>query len=133
MTACAVALVMCSLNLLNEWFGAPDRPSAGAEHAVVIGEPMPNRLVQARAAAFFGWMLGFVGLVALVGFLPAIVVFVIANMRLAYGRSLKVGVASGIGVGVFCWVVFHELLHVVWPESLLGDWLPGLRTATGFL
>jgi len=134
MTACALALVMCSLNLVNEWFGAPDRPSAQAETAAAMAGPeLPNAVVQSRAAMFFAWMAGFTGLVALIGFLPAIVIFVMANMRLAYGKRLRTGIISGLAVGLFCWVVFHALLHVIWPESLLGDLLPGLRRATGFL
>jgi hypothetical protein len=131
MTACAIALVMCVLNWVNELFGAPDRPSAHPDSTAPA--PVPEAVVNRRALQFFLWLGGFVGLVAGIGFLPAIVVFVIANMTLAYGMRLRVGVLSGAGVGVFCWVVFQMLLQVVWPESLLGDWLPGLRTGTGFL
>ena len=123
-TACAVALVMCSLNLVNEWFGAP---------LVAAGDTMPVRLIRLRAAGFFGWLVGFVVLVALIGFLPAIPVFVFANMTIEYGKRLWVGAVSGLGVGVFCWVVFNKLLQVAWPESLLGDLLPAVRVATGFL
>jgi hypothetical protein len=98
-----------------------------------LGDPLPNRVVQGRATAFFLWLGGFVGLVALIGFLPAVVVFVAANMTLAYGKKLGTGIASAVVVGVFCWLVFHLLLQVAWPESVLGDLVPALRTATGFL
>jgi hypothetical protein len=30
-------------------------------------------------------------------------------------------------------VVFHLLLHVIWPESLLGDYWPAAREMTGFI
>jgi putative tricarboxylic transport membrane protein len=135
-TACILALVMCSLNFINELFGAPDRVSereeAVAGHAPAEAE-MPLRLMRIRSAGFFAWIVGFIGAVALVGFLPAMVVFVCTNMTLAYGKSFRTAAMSGVGVGCFCWLVFHVLLHVVWPESLLGDIWPAARTATGFI
>jgi hypothetical protein len=135
-TACILALVMCSLNFVNELFGAPDRVSereeVAAGHLPAPAE-MPQRLMRIRSAGFFAWIVGFIGLVAVVGFLPAMVVFVCANMMLAYGKTLRTGMVSGLAVGCFCWVVFHVLLHVIWPESLLGDAWPAARVATGFI
>ena len=32
-----------------------------------------------------------------------------------------------------CWAVFDWALLVPWPQSMLGDLLPGLRSATGLL
>jgi hypothetical protein len=136
-TACILAFVMCALNLVNEMFGAPDRVSERPEHGAAQDGPraeeLPERVWRLRAAGFFGWIVGFIGLVALVGFLPAMVVFVCANMMLAYGKSFRTGAVSGLGVGCFCWVVFHVLLHVIWPESILGDLWPAARMATGFI
>lgn len=121
LTACAVAGVMALLNLAQEWIAPAPR------------EAPPTRADQIRAAGFFAWLAGFVGLVAAVGFLPAIVVFVTANMTLAHGIRLRIAAPSALGLGLFCWAVFHAALQVIWPESLLGDALPALRTATGFL
>lgn len=135
-TACILALVMCSLNFINEVFGAPDRVSERDETVVdhlPVAPEMPQRTMRIRSAGFFAWIAGFIGIVALVGFLPAMVVFVCANMKLAYGKTLRTGVLSGLAVGCFCWVVFHVLLHVIWPESLLGDIWPAARAATGFI
>lgn len=135
-TACILALVICSLNFVNELFGAPDRVSereeAVAGHLPAVPE-MPQRMMRLRSAGFFAWIVGFIGIVAVVGFLPAMVVFVCANMMLAYGKTFRTGALSGLGVGCFCWVVFHLLLHVIWPESLLGDVWPAARAATGFI
>ncbi len=140
LTACGIAFVMCALNLVNEWFGAPDRPSEQEQALAAITHgpgdaefDLPERVLRWRSVGFFVWIGGFIGLVAVVGFLPAMVVFVCANMTLAYGKSVRVGAFSGICVGGFCWVVFHVLLHVIWPESYLGDVWPAARIATGFL
>jgi putative tricarboxylic transport membrane protein len=134
LTAGAIALAVCSLNWINELFGAPDNAPEGQEaEAAALADTLPNRVVQGRAIVFFLWLGGFVALVALIGFLPAIVVFVVANMTLAYGKGLRASAASAVIVGVFCWLVFHVLLQVAWPDSVLGDLVPNLRTATGFL
>lgn len=136
-TACILALVMCSLNFINELFGAPDRASereeAVAGHMSMESAEMPLRRIRIRSGGFFLWIVGLIGGVAVVGFLPAMVIFVCANMMLAYGKSFRTGAVSGLGVGGFCWVVFHLLLHVIWPESLLGDLFPAARAATGFI
>jgi hypothetical protein len=79
------------------------------------------------------WIAGFASGVAVVGFLPAMVMFVCANMMLAEGKSFQTGAVSGMGAGGLCWVVSHLLLHVIWPQSLLGDLFPVARAATGFI
>jgi putative tricarboxylic transport membrane protein len=138
LTACGFALLAGSLNWVNELFGAPDRRKPHEEvreiaHDVAPEPAMAPRLVRQRATLFFAWLGVFTFLIALVGFLPAIAVFVFANMTLAYGKRLSTAALSGLGVCLFCWLVFHELLQVIWPESLLGDAMPALRAATGFL
>lgn len=140
LTACGVAFVMCALNWVVELFGAPDLPSARDATVARVHEAYPPQeaelplgVIRTRATMFFAWLAGFVVLVAVIGFLPAIVVFVCANMTLQYGKTLRTGLLSGLAMGCFCWLVFHELLQVIWPESLLGDLLPAARAATGFL
>jgi len=32
-----------------------------------------------------------------------------------------------------CWGLFHKLLAVAWPQSLLGDTFPALRASLGFI
>lgn len=138
MTAGFVALIMCALNWVNELFGGPDLPAPREEvkavaHDVALELDMPESLVRRRAVIFFVWLGLFIGTVAIVGFLPAMFVFVLANMTLIYGQKLSTAALSGAGISVFCWMVFHELLHVTWPMSVLGDSFPALRDATQFL
>ena len=94
---------------------------------------IPTYLIRVLAGGFFLWIMGFMGGMAVVGFLPAMVLFVCANMMLAYGKSLRMGALNGLGVGYFCWVIFHVLLHMIWPESLLGDLFSAARAAAGFI
>ena len=32
-----------------------------------------------------------------------------------------------VAAWAFCYILFHEVLFVPWPQALLGDWFPALR------
>jgi len=131
-TACAAALVAALLNLVTELFGA-DRPAGSAPHAPAA-EPAPaTRLLIGRATVYFGWLGGFVLLTALVGFVPAIALFVGGYMRLAWGEPWRRAITAAAATTLFCWVVFDRGLAMPWPPALLGDAFPSLRDATALL
>ncbi len=88
-------------------------------------EPLGTVLVQAA------WIGGLIVGVRLVGMVPAIALFGFAYM-LVEGRTkphhallILLPFLGGI------YFLFHEMLHIPWPQSLLGDLLPELRRATG--
>jgi hypothetical protein len=79
------------------------------------------------------WLLGLVVLVKLIGMLPAIVVFACAYMHLegktSWRRTLMIVLPFLAGL----LLLFHHILHIPWPQSLLGDLWPWLRAASGRL
>ncbi len=81
-----------------------------------------------RAAMFLGWCLFYLGLTRLIGLLPAMFVFLIAYMRLHGRESWRVTLGVSIGTALFGYVLFHRLVAVSWPQSLLGDAFPVLRS-----
>jgi hypothetical protein len=83
-----------------------------------------------RAATFFIWMAAFIGFVALIGFIPAIALFVFAYMCFGFGESWPSSLGFAAATTVLCTVVFHWALQVAWPPSLLGDLFPALRAYT---
>jgi putative tricarboxylic transport membrane protein len=133
-TACWAMLIAAALNLITELFGA-DRPAAEAAPDDVPdrGPALTPGVVAGRAGGYFGWLAGFVGLVALVGFVPAIALFIVAYMRLAWRETWRSALIAAAATTVFCWVVFDRGLAVPWPPALLGDALPALRDATSLL
>ena len=56
---------------------------------------------------FFGWLLGYLILSYVIGMLPSIIIFVAA-----YTRSWKITLIFGM----FCYIVFHLILNINWPE-----------------
>ena len=76
---------------------------------------------------------GFVLLAALVGFVPAIALFVAGYMRWAWGGPWRRAITTAAATTLFCWVVFDRGLAMPWPPALLGDAFPSLRDATALL
>jgi TctA family transporter len=84
-------------------------------------------LVVKRAAAYLGWILGFMGVTALIGMLPTIAVFVIAYMRIeGHERWMLVSMCV-IAMTAASWFIFDQLLSLPWPDSVLGDLFPTLK------
>lgn len=133
-TACWVALIAGVLNLVTEVFGA-DRPApvAGAEHGAPRPVPLAPAVLLGRAGEFFGWLAGFIIMASLIGFIPAIGVFVVLYMGLGFRESLVKAGIFGACITVFCYWVFDRGLSVPWPQSVLGDIWPTLRDMTGLL
>jgi len=145
LTACGMALVAAILNLINELFGreqtaiahvdsgmqiqAVDDPGAKVSaHVSDLG--VTDDVVRRRAAIFFVWMAAFIALVWLIGFIPAIAVFVFAYMRFGFGEPWLSSLGYAAATTLVCIVVFHWALQVAWPPSLLGDLFPALRAST---
>lgn len=88
-------------------------------------EPLRAVLVQAA------WIIALIVGIPIIGMVPAIAVFGFAYMliegRVKPQHALLL-MAPFLG-GIY--FLFHEMLHIPWPRSYLGDWLPDLRRATG--
>jgi TctA family transporter len=150
LTACGIALTAAGLNLVNELFGAVQSARGNVDGGVVTGvhSPAANKdldkdldkglgmaaaSVRRQAAVYFLWLAGLLALVAAIGFIPAIALFIFAYMHLGFGEPPVRAAAFGALTALLCWGLFHELLAVAWPQSLLGDSFPALRAALGFI
>jgi TctA family transporter len=85
--------------------------------------------VRKRGAVFFAWCVGFFLVALVIGLLPAILVFMIAYMRVAARESWTMTLSVSLTLWIFAYALFHKTLHIAWPQSLLGDWFPALRFA----
>jgi putative tricarboxylic transport membrane protein len=135
LTACGMALVAAVLNLVNELFGPEQNSAPHEDLGMKAGAQVPdlgvaNDVVRRRAAIFFLWMAAFIALVFLVGFIPAIALFVFAYMCFGFGEPWETAFGYSVATTLVCYVVFHWALAVAWPPSLLGDLFPALRAAT---
>jgi len=135
LTACGMALVAAVLNLVNELFGPEQKVALHGDSGMKVGARVSDLgvtddVARWRAMIFFVWMAAFVALVFLVGFIPAIALFVFAYMRFGFGEPWLAALGFAAATTLVCYVVFQWALAVAWPPSLLGDLFPALRAAT---
>jgi putative tricarboxylic transport membrane protein len=140
LTAAGMALAATGLNLINELFGKQTlialggSADSGSEHGTAgIKTELTAMTIRLRAFYFFGWMAVLFALVYLIGFLPAIFLFVFAYMWLGFGEPLLPSLGYAAGTVAVCWGVFDYLMAVPWPQSILGDFFPELRASLGFI
>ena len=139
LTACSMALTAAVLNLVNELFGPEQKIALHADSGLKASAPVSGHVpdlgvaddvARWRATIFFVWMAAFIALVALLGFIPAIAVFVFADMRFGFGEPWRNALGFAAATTLVCYIVFHWALAVAWPPSLLGELFPALRDAT---
>jgi len=135
LTACGMALVAAVLNLVNELFGPEQKAALRGDSGMNLSAQVPDLgvsddVARWRAMIFFVWMGAFVALVFLIGFIPAIALFVFAYMRFGFGEPWTTALGFAAATTLVCYVVFQWALAVAWPPSLLGDLFPVLRGAT---
>lgn len=89
---------------------------------------LPKETIWRRALAYFGWCFFFFGSASVVGLLPSMFLFLVGYMRF-WGKetwALTLGVA--LPLWIFSYVLFHHVLIIPWPQTVIGDMFPILRT-----
>ncbi len=93
---------------------------------------LDGRTIFLRASEYFGWCLGFFGVAALVGLLPALFLFLIGFIRAVGRESWRMAFAVAVPMWLFCYLLFHHILIIPWPQTVVGDFFPGLRSSVWF-
>ena len=88
---------------------------------------LPVSTVAKRGIVFFGWLLAFMASMATIGLVPTVPLFVMLYMRLEGPEPWKLVIPQAIGLTVFIWFVFDQLLTIPWPPTILGGAFPVLK------
>ncbi len=80
-----------------------------------------------RASSYFAWLLFFFAAASVVGLLPSMFLFLVGYMRFEGKESWKVTLGVAIPMWLLSYGLFHKVLIVPWPQTLVGDWFPDLR------
>jgi TctA family transporter len=80
-----------------------------------------------RGAIFFGWFVAFLALMATIGLIPTVPIIIIAFMKIEGREPWPLTLIYAACVTVFVYLVFDQIIHVPWPPTLLGDWVPALQ------
>jgi TctA family transporter len=88
---------------------------------------LPTRTILLRACIFFGWLLAFMGSMAVIGLIPTVPLFVIAFMRVEAREPWRLVLPQAIILTLFIYLLFDRTIHIPWPQTLLGTWFPALE------
>jgi TctA family transporter len=135
------ALSFCSLSLLNDLFKSQavkkttnieDMAKAQVQQKIHmdIGSNITHLgtlHIITRGAIFFGWMLFFLASMATIGLIPTVPIFVISFMRIEAREPWKIVLVYAAFMTVFIYAVFDQLLTIPWPQTLIGNLIPGLK------
>jgi TctA family transporter len=136
-----VALCAAVLSLFNEMCRKPVAVAAEglAEHAQhEVGEKihmdlvsdtahLPVREIVMRAALFFGYLIGFMAVMATIGLIPTVGVFVVFFMRHEAKERWSLVIPYAVVLVLFIWLAFDYFMAVPWPPTLIGQWFPVLK------
>ena len=106
---------------------AEDEADAHFDIVVDFGDLTMGTIAR-RAAVYFGWCLFFFGSAAVIGLLPAMFFFLVGYMRFSGKESWFTTLAIAIPMWGFCYFLFHKILIIPWPQTVIGDLFPVLRT-----
>ena len=131
------ALVFGGVSFLNQIFRRPELQATGEGVAGTTGRlhmdlqsdltTLPVRETIKRAGIFFGWLVGFMASMSVIGLIPTVPMFVVLFMRLENREPWKIVAPMAILLTLFIYIVFDQLLTIPWPPTYLGEWVPGLK------
>ncbi|WP_421726233.1 tripartite tricarboxylate transporter permease [Bauldia sp.] len=92
---------------------------------------LPDSVVYGRGLVYFLWLAGVVATAWLIGLLPTLFGYGIAFARVEGREKWRTAIVLGTGLAIGCWLLFDQLLGVIWPRSVLGGAFPDIRHALG--
>ena len=119
---------------------ASGRPGGGGEGQSTTGQSDVHFDIQAdygdldkatifrRALIYFAWCFFFFGAAAVIGLIPALFVFLVGYMRFEGKESWFNTLAIAIPTWILAYFLFHHVLIVPWPQTVVGDIFPELRS-----
>ena len=136
-----VALSAAALSLFNEMCRKPAMPAAEglaqhAQHEVaekihmdLVSDTghLPLREIVARAALFFGYLIGFMAVMAVIGLIPTAGLFVVFFMRYEAKERWTLVIPYAAVLVLFIFLAFDYFMAVPWPPTLIGQWFPALK------
>ena len=134
------AVLFCALTLLNEIFrrketlgaeagGNAKKAVSGKIHMDIKSNVshLPPREIILRGIMFFGWMIGFLISMSVIGLIPTVPLFIIAFMRIEGHEKWRIVIPMAGCMTLLIWFVFDWLLRIPWPQTVIGDLIPMLK------
>ena len=112
--------------------GVTANPSAVVEqkiHMDLTSETahLPTELIIKRAARFFGYLIAFMAVMAVIGLIPTVGIFVVCFMRYENRERWPLIITYAIVLVISITFVFEHVMHIPWPPTFIGSWSPWLK------
>jgi TctA family transporter/preprotein translocase subunit Sec61beta len=88
---------------------------------------LATNTIYGRATRYLLWCIGYILLAQVIGLLPAILIFMLAYVRFEARETWKMTFLVTLPMWGLCYLLFHMILKVLWPQAMLGHWFPVLR------
>ncbi|SDG27698.1 tripartite tricarboxylate transporter permease [Pelagibacterium luteolum] len=125
----------CSVSLINQVFSrsiVEAREAAGEVRqgihmdTVVDHSEIGTKTMLVRSAIFMGYLVLFMALMATIGLIPTIPIFVAAYMWFEGREKWPLILGQAVVLTLVVYVIFDQLLRIPWPQTYLGQWVPAL-------
>ncbi len=144
LAAASAALLFCLGTLATELFAQPrtetvhgtgERLSNMVEApALSLSGASPQaRLLRGRAWRFFAWLAAMLASMSALGVLPGLVLAILLLTFVEFRERLQASVILTSCLALAFWLIFDRVFLLPWPDALLGDLWPWLRSTTGLV
>jgi TctA family transporter len=137
----SVGITVCVLSLFNDMCRKPtvhasESLAQSAQHEVEQKihmdlasdtEHLPISVIAKRAARFFGYLIAFMGVMAVIGLVPTVALFVVVFMRYENKEPWKLVISYAIVLVFAISFVFDNVMSIPWPPTLIAQWFPALK------
>jgi len=129
------ALLLCVAQLAMDLFRTTESDNSDDVSGLMdlpVDRSVPVSVVVHRAVNSFGWIIGFMLVIWLIGFIISVPLFVLLYLLIQAREKLWVSLVYTGAMLIFLLGVFHQVLHIPWPpgvfpgpqEMILG-WIGG--------
>jgi hypothetical protein len=136
-----VGVAMAALSLFNDLCRKPtvvvaEGLAESAQHEVEQKihmdlasdtEHLPTMIIAQRALRFFGYLVAFMAVMAVIGLVPTIGLFVVIFMRYENQERWTLIITYACVLMFFVTLVFDQIMSIPWPPTLIAQWFPSLK------
>lgn len=115
-------LILATVQLLQEIFGKEDS-AAGAAVDLDFASDVPAELARRRVLTTFGWIVGFILFVYLIGFPLTVPLFVLGYLKFQSEVSWRHSVTITAITWGFFYLLFERLVHLQFETGAVQTWL----------
>ncbi len=115
------ALLLCIAQLAMDLFRTTESDNSDDVSGLMdlpVDRSVPVSVVVHRAVNSFGWIIGFMLVIWLIGFIISVPLFVLLYLLIQAREKLWVSLVYTGAMLIFLLGVFHQVLHIPWPPGV---------------